>query len=431
VKLPNGRPIKLASKELGQGAEGVVRAIQDTEDICAKIYFEPAADIESRLKALKRHAAAKFEGDHGEHVHLAWPLERLLDDDGGGTVGFVMPRIEGVKLSLLTERDGRFAALDSPTWGTLVTVAERTARLVDRLHRAGVVIGDLSPANVLVTRTGHVTFIDCDTVQFTDPQDNRQHHCRKLTPRYAPPGAAAQDRLAESHDNFSLALLITELLMVGQHPFDGVPVRGTGSTIDNINNQNNRIVFPERLVDVPNAIPATVLPPDVLALAMSCFGPGHRDPAHRPDSQAWTQALSIAALQVMGCRNNPNHSYHRSLGTQCVWCTRVWAKLGDTFPAFEGQFAGASRGPDPAPGFRPPPIPVPRKPRQAPPKPPPTPTPIRVPTRPPAAPPPISRPVPPPMPRPVPAPAASGGSSGWVAWVVVAIIVIILIVIFL
>jgi len=431
VKLPTGRQIRV-SEELGQGAEGVVCGIVGTADLCAKIYFDPAPDIEVRLEALKRHQAAQFGGDHGEHVHLSWPLERLVDGDGA-TIGLVMPRIDGVKLSALTDRKDRLDALNTPTWSTLVTIAERTARLVDRLHRAGVIVGDLSPANVLVTRTGHVTLIDCDTVQFVDPMAGQQHECRKITPDYAPPVSTdGSNLLTESHDDFSLAVLVTQLLMVGQHPYDGVPMLGSGDNIVyNINNQNDRIAFPERLVDVQGAIPATVLPPDVRALAVRCFGLGHRDLAQRPRPHEWTQVLSVAALQVMGCRNNVNHSYHRSL-SECIWCERVQARLGDTFPAHTSQFAP----PQMVPGS----VFVPQIPAQAPPgqwsvSPPPRAASASmngvpsVPWTPPPVPP-APRPSTPPSTQPQrePVPASSTSSNDWIGWVVFVVVAIIVLI---
>lgn len=398
LTLPNGRPIEIGPKELGKGAEGVVHEIRGTDDVCAKLYFDIDAELEERLDALKRHPAGNLRGDDAEHVHLAWPLERLQSADGR-TRGFLMPRIEGERLIRLFEPDVRAQAIDEPTWRTLVSVAGRAARLVDTLHGYGIVLGDVSPANVLVNRAGLVTLIDCDTVQFTDQLTGRTFACRKLTPRYCPPDVGSGVSLATRHDDFALAILVCELLMEGEHPFDGVPSSGSWNdfnAIDNIRLQNNRIAFPERLVRIDGAITPAVLPPELLRLARTCFADGHWEPDKRPRASDWAAVLDRAEFDLMGCRSNANHLYHRSL-QRCVWCERNGQGLGDAFPA------ATSTG-----GLRADPTRV-----------------IRVPQTPPRVPPaPAGQQVTPPTVSPQPVASSSGSSI--IGWLVVGVLVLLL-----
>jgi len=333
--LPSGREIRLGDKVLGSGAEGLVHDLADTKDLCAKIYLDPAPDLHQRLIALMRTEPASWLGDHPEHKYVAWPREPLMDDTGR-TRGFLMPLVEGEPLTRLFDPEVRAGAIEEPSWRVLISVGARAARLLGKLHAAGVVMGDVSAANILVSPGGHVTLIDCDTVQFTDPVTQVLYRCEKLTPEYAPPASngSATQVLSPSHDAFSLAVLICQLLMEGEHPFEGVPSNPADMDAlasDNIRLQNNRIVFPERFTPVPGAIPVSVLPPEILRLAQACFGEGHRNPDARPTPSAWESALEHVGFELMGCRVNDRHLYHNSL-PGCVWCARMAQGFDDRYP---------------------------------------------------------------------------------------------------
>jgi DNA-binding helix-hairpin-helix protein with protein kinase domain len=333
--LPDGREIRLGQRVLGRGAEGLVHDLAETPDLCAKIYLEPAVNLHQRLVALMRTEPASWAGDHEEHKHVAWPRQPLLDETGR-TIGFLMPTVEGHSLTRLFDPYGRVEAIEEPTWRVVIGVAARAARLLSRLHSAGIVVGDVSPANILVSPSGHVTLIDCDTVQFTDPATNILYPCAKLTPEYAPPilNGSGPPVLTPGDDAFSAAVLICQLLMEGDHPFEGVPSQPLdfdAAASDNIKLQNNRIVFPERLHPIPGAIASAVLPPQVRQLAHECFGEGHRNPGKRPLPQAWETALEHAGFELMGCRANDRHLYHSSLPS-CVWCDRIAEGFDDRYP---------------------------------------------------------------------------------------------------
>ncbi|MGY2088228.1 protein kinase domain-containing protein [Nocardia gipuzkoensis] len=333
--IPGGRRVTLQPNNFGGGAEGLVYGLDGTSDLCAKIYLDQGEPTRARkLAALRRTIPATWEGDNAEHLHVAWPRE-VLHDAAGATAGFLMPLVQGKSLTTLFDPGQRIEAVDDPTWRVLVAVAARAARLLAMLHAVGIVVGDVSPTNMLVSRSGHVTLIDCDAVQFTDPRSGELFRCTKVTPEYAPPMAANGQTLTPSHDNFGLAVLVCQLLMEGDHPFEGVPVDPDTpdfAAAENIQQQNNRLLFPERFVTVPGAAPVELLPPEVRELAMACFGNGHRDPTARPTAQAWADALDRAGFRLMGCRENERHVYHSSL-SECVWCGISRAGLGEHYPA--------------------------------------------------------------------------------------------------
>ncbi|WP_433295588.1 protein kinase domain-containing protein [Actinoplanes sp. CA-030573] len=335
LHTPGGRPVDIVvDQEIGSGAEGVVYPVADSPHVCAKIYsdFDRSAASGPRLDALTALEPVTWGGDCPEHLHVAWPRTTLRDGKGQ-LRGVVVPRIEGTPLLRLLDAGARIELLDEPTWRTTFAIAARLGRLFDMLHGAGIVIGDVSPANVLVDRHGHVTLLDCDGVQFTDPATGTRFAGEKFTPEYGAPEALDVKGLTREHDLFGLGVVICQLMMEGEHPFGGVSTAVPPSTSveENIKRRNNRLTHPDRLVPMADSISAEILPPKVRDLIQQCFEDGYDDPLLRPSGRAWSHVLEQASFELMGCRYNPRHAYHRS-APECIWCARIAGGFGDHFP---------------------------------------------------------------------------------------------------
>ena len=334
---PTGRRVELVvDDEIGRGAEGIVLPVADSPHVCAKIYTDPvrATGLGPRLDALTRLDPVNWTGDCPDHLHVAWPRTTLRDDDGT-LRGVVVPRIVGIPLLRLLDPRLRIDVLDEPTWRTTFAIAARVGRLFDMLHAAGIVIGDVSPSNVLVDRHGHVTLLDCDGVQFTDPGTGKVHTGDKFTPEYAAPELLRQAGagVTREHDLFGLGVMLCQLIMEGDHPYEGVSTAQPPSVnvADNIKLQNNRVTHPERLVRTAGSMSGDMLPPRVRGLVRACFEDGFADPARRPSGGVWALELDETGYELMGCRFNPRHAYHPS-APACVWCARAAARQGDHFP---------------------------------------------------------------------------------------------------
>ena len=216
--------IDLADLELGaeldRGGQGrvfpVLRRTGDHGQPLVYKQYEPEflaaldADALSRLVDLPRSSP----GDEDWlRERTAWPL--VLVEDRGRVAGFLMQAIPA---------DFRFAFQTSPgatsarlcqyafllnseayvqSSGLVVTDQDRfllladVASALDRLHRLGVAVGDLSPKNLLFAadRSHRTFFIDCDSVRLGDASVLPQAH----TPDWEPPsgeepGTAAADR---------------------------------------------------------------------------------------------------------------------------------------------------------------------------------------------------------------------------------------------
>ncbi|WP_328322880.1 hypothetical protein OHA70_29190 [Kribbella sp. NBC_00382] len=244
-----------------------------------------------------------------------------------------MAEVRGVSLVHLYEADSRADALDDPTWATCVAIAREIAVIFGALHPS-IVVGDVSPNNVLVTRAGRVCLIDCDSMQYTDPTTRQDWPARMVTADYAPYSPGGQTRpLTADHDLFGLAILICELLMAGQHPYDGRPVgadRPEGRA-GNIRLGANRLTRPASLGDRPGLIPATILPSGIRRLIMESFTAGTQASPGRPSALDWVRALDGLTNQITACGRSVYHRYPRYLG-RCIWCDQVRAGIGDYFP---------------------------------------------------------------------------------------------------
>lgn len=357
IRVPGRGDVELGDM-IGSGAEGQIFAVKGSEDVCVKLLFDDDPVLYDRIQALTRLQPARWRGDHGEHHHVAWPLAWVESQDRRPR-GYVMPRVQGSLLEVMFDARSRLDALAEPTWRTALDVAARTARLFQMVHDVDIVLGDVSAANLMVTRSGHISLIDCDTVQFRDPGTGGLWPATKLTPEYAPPNSRTDGgELSSSHDLFGLGILIARLLMEGQHPFEGVPARGADLTIDqNIARRNNRITHPEQLVPIAWAFDPAALPPAITALLIRCFGPGYDDPEARPSPAQWQGALDRAGYELQGCVTSDRHLFHSSLPS-CVWCGRREIGHGDSYPPSTAR-AGAPRVPGtagtvPAPSWVPP-----------------------------------------------------------------------------
>ncbi len=333
---PVRKPVDV-HEELGSGDEGFVLAVTGTDDVCLKVYPDLRPDAVERIEAMVAMGPPLDPlGDNEDHYHLTWPLAAVYDG-GGSVMGFVQPRLDDshAALTRLIDPHRRREVLADPTWRQLAKVAARIALLMDRLHRRGIVVGDVSDSNFWVSPTGHVTVIDCDSMQFRDPRSGRWFEATRFTERYAAPELLARNGAGATprSDAFALALLLCELLMEGQHPFEGWPAAANGdaSIRDNILNQRNRISHAERLRPLHEEMPSDVLPPELVVLASHCFGLGHGDPDQRPVPGDWYDALDKASYQVQGCEVSDRHLYQRARPA-CIWCERRDGGIGDHFP---------------------------------------------------------------------------------------------------
>jgi DNA-binding helix-hairpin-helix protein with protein kinase domain len=384
--LLDGKRVRLGGDPVATGGQASVYAVVGRPEILVKVYHEPPDDDQRRrLAAMVRMSPlAGRSTATAQAPELAWPIAQATDAKGV-VIGYSMGRFglpEHVALGALFERQlrARFftARLD---WRFLLGVAWNLAYMTARLHDEGIIVGDFSARNIVVSQGGFVTFLDCDSMAFTDPVSGEVFHSHMHTPEYTAPERYGGAHASAATDDFSLAVLVYQLLTAGNHPFGGVP-RESDSSVSmrsRISGGSSYVLHPEKIVVPRGTVLPSTLPPAVLELARRTFETAVTEPARRPTSIEWLTALEAERPDVRVCGRFPFHSYasHRQV---CPWCERTERGEPELFTT-----------PEPLSPLAPPPT------------------------------------VPPPVPLPpLPAPARSGNAG--TATVVVAVLVLLLIV---
>jgi DNA-binding helix-hairpin-helix protein with protein kinase domain len=242
------------------------------------------------------------------------------------------------------------------SWRFLVGVARNLAGLVAALHARGLVLGDVSHANIVVSGRGYLTFLDCDSMQFVAPMSGERFPCLVFTAEYAAPElhrGGAVDRTPES-DCFSLSVLVCRLLLMGDHPYMGIrrnaPDDDESGIAENIREGYSYLVRPEEMNVPANGFAPSLLPPALLDLAVGTLGMGHTNPAARPSAADWVAALGATEASLQVCPRQRLHVFSGHL-TGCPWCERTAAGFSDPFVA-------PVRGPKPVPALKRAPAPL-------------------------------------------------------------------------
>ncbi|MFJ8140119.1 hypothetical protein [Streptomyces sp. NPDC096013] len=333
----DGKPVTLAELPLKGGGQAAVFPVEGDDTIVVKLYRDrPGPDLERRLaRMLTMSPLAARPTDANQPPELAWPtaIARGPDDT---FLGYAMRRFgepQHVQLVGLFTRAQRLRLFgDRADWRFLLGVAWNLAFMTARMHYDHLVIGDFSSSNVVVDANGFVTFLDCDSIAFTDPVTGEPFPCLMHTTDYSSPERQSGAAATEESDNFALAVLIYQLLTAGNHPFGGVPHDSTSdSTVkDNIAASVSYVVRPESVVIPRGTVDPSVLPPGLLTLAHTAFGAGVHAPSARPTPEVWLRALDQERSRVQSCHQRPLHSYGSHLPT-CPWCTRAAVTGHDVF----------------------------------------------------------------------------------------------------
>lgn len=214
---------------LGGGAEGSVYRISDTQVV--KL-FKPSPrldELHSKVVEMSQFSR-ELKGTYYDRVH--WPLAAVYGPRRN-FVGYTMIYTPGVPLLHALRGTERL----EKGWGDTerVQICTQMARVFAALHEKGICVGDPSSNNLFVSRAPdgrpRVTVIDADSFQFG------RYKCTVRTPRYARPSVVRgedEPRASEHNDNFVLAFLAFEMLLLGLSPYAH---RGGDSPSENLAKQ--------------------------------------------------------------------------------------------------------------------------------------------------------------------------------------------------
>ncbi len=303
-------------RRIGAGAEGEVYEIQDRSDLVAKVYHEPPPPEKAeKLVVLSRL------GNERLFNLSTWPIDTLRDAPDGEVVGFVMKKIsQAEEVHALHSPKSRLQKFPEASWAFLIYVAANIARAVAAIHEHGLVIGDVNPKNILVTRKATVYLLDVDSFQVS--ADGKTYRCEGGFPEYTPPelqGVAFRDvDRAQEHDCFGLAIVIFQLLFMGRHPFSG-RFLGAGEMPLERAIREFRFAYgvdseERKMWQPPGTLDLDSMPTPLVDLFRRAFLS-----MDRPQPREWIEPLDALAKALKKCDLHSGHYYYREL-RDCPWC---------------------------------------------------------------------------------------------------------------
>jgi DNA-binding helix-hairpin-helix protein with protein kinase domain len=338
-----GRHLALEAVPFGEGGQGRVYRVRDSR-LAVKLlttvrWRQDATDLlVAQLKAIRRLPL--------DDLPIALPGPMLVEPH----VGFVMELLDGVVplRQLIRAQGGDLSAWYGTTGGLVrrLRVLARLAFVLARLHGRGIVYGDPSPGNVLVSEgqeRNEVWLIDPDNLAI----EAGASRTIVGTPGYgAPELATGGTRLSTLSDAFAFAVLAFEVLTT-LHPFRGDQVYDDEQTRQQLEQDavGFRLPWVDHSTDVSNRLTYgigrdVVCTSTMKDLFRETFEDGLRSPARRPGMTAWAQALSRAADVTRSCRNPTCRQGFLVDRPKCPWCGHAAG------PVLVGRFFVHMREPD-------------------------------------------------------------------------------------
>ena len=312
-----GRPLGFATL-LDRGGEAEIHRIPGSPFRVAKIYHPQHRTPERRRKLDLMIADPPDDPEKARgHASIAWPGELVMDEKGG-FLGFLMPGIDTHTTRKLVDVYNVSSYPRGLTWADLLLVARNLAVALAALHHKGYVVGDLNESNLLVAPNDLITFVDCDSMQVRDRATGQVFRCPVGKAEYSPPelqgvSFGAVDRTPEN-DAFALAVMMSQLLLLGRHPFAG----GSSPRVeDNILKQDSFLLNGGQ--PPAGTPPPSILPTRLQDLLVRCFREGHAEPRRRPTGDEWADALDAAHRNLRICQRSQVHRYSGHL-VDCPWC---------------------------------------------------------------------------------------------------------------
>src|SRR5499426_1568011 len=214
----------------------------------------------------------------------------------------------------------RLQKFPEASWAFLIYVAANIARAVAAVHEHGLVIGDLNPKNILVTRKATVYLLDVDSFQVS--AEGKNYRCEGGFPEYTPPelqGVAFRDvDRVQEHDCFGVAVVIFQLLFMGRHPFSGRYLDAGEMPLERAIREF-RFAYgadaeARKMRQPPGTLALDSMPTPLVDLFRRAFLS-----TDRPRPREWIEPLDALAKALKKCDSHSGHNYYSEL-RDCPWC---------------------------------------------------------------------------------------------------------------
>lgn len=200
-------------KKLAEGGEGAVFTTS-LNGYVAKIYKRDklTTDRRDKLTAMISKQIS-CEG-------ICFP-EALILNERDEFIGYLLRQADGFELGKSVFQP-KLLQQKFPKWTRRETVDMSLSILqkIKYLNDRNVILGDINPANILVTSAGKVFFVDCDSYQVEG------FPCPVGTANFTPPEAQGRDYKtflrSQEMENFAIATLLFMIMLPGKPPYSAV-----------------------------------------------------------------------------------------------------------------------------------------------------------------------------------------------------------------
>lgn len=310
-----GKKYKLG-KLAGYGAQGVVYEDASGKKMI-KLYYPSGSDIieEDIIERLR------FIRD----VKMPKNFVAIQDIVDKPYIGYVMDKVENHKplnTYLIPDKNMSFSEWYNQGLGLRerIFIGYIIAKAFGELERSNLSYCDISGNNILVQtgKAASIKMIDVDNIYVA----GKGAAAVLGTPRYIAPEVISRQKNPDVlSDNYSLAVLIFELLRVG-HPYisddilDGTPEdeeAALAGKYEYVNDENSTNMLPADIV----------LTEKLKQLFEKCFVNGKKNRIERPSARDFEFALLEASNKVIKCPSCGAWHYPRKSGKVyegCPWC---------------------------------------------------------------------------------------------------------------
>ncbi len=326
-KSLSGRKYVLGN-QCGKGGEAKILEVTNYSEAVAKLYEQKLCNTHRERKLM---AMLQMPLTAELNTELVWPKD-ILYDNTGRLAGFVMRKVSGgTPLNVMYSDESSGDLLKA------VAVAKNLSVAVHNIHKGGLIIGDLNPYNILVLETGLVRIIDTDSFHITDNQE-RTFRCEVCVPEYISPKISTVIPKGETlktvplptytqeSDEYSLAILIFQLLMNGTHPFTAALAKGNDLDIPQPTDLMKRYNFPYDKCPCGMKLPVYALPFKMLSERLRFMFIKQFSKGESISAELWYDALCDFEKEITKtCRVNSNHKYRKGL-RKCPYCETLKRK---------------------------------------------------------------------------------------------------------
>ncbi|HLP91051.1 MAG TPA: hypothetical protein VK184_21015 [Nostocaceae cyanobacterium] len=224
-------------EQVGRGGQGAIYTLAENPNIVVKIFNQEKLQERGRELREKVFVQIRVLDDLIKSPYVTWPQIEVFDSNDQW-IGYAMKRAKGIPLSNLAHPMLYLKYFPNIDRKGIVQILLHLLDTIELIHKKGICLGDINLGNFLADpSTFKVYLIDTDSYQIRN--GSQIYPCPVGRPEMTPVEHHGKDfrtitRTVES-DLFSLAILMFQCLMLGQHPYSQV---GGGNPVENLRRGN-------------------------------------------------------------------------------------------------------------------------------------------------------------------------------------------------